>query len=56
MTNLVLALVQQLNILVMDVKDAFLTVPQRDLVIVEVPTWARSVALARTLRGHSEST
>ena len=39
---LVLALVQQLNILVMDVKHAFLTVPQRDLVIVEVPTWART--------------
>lgn len=39
---LVLALVQQLNILVMDVKDVFLTVPQRDLVIVEVPTWAQT--------------
>ena len=31
---LVLALVQQLSVLVMDVKDAFLTVPQRDLVIM----------------------
>ena len=30
---LVLALVQQLNVLVMDVKDAFLTVPQRDLTV-----------------------
>ena len=39
---LVLALVQQLCVLVMDVKDAFLTVPQRDLVIVEIPTWAKS--------------
>jgi len=26
----------------MDVKDVFLTVPQRDLVIVEVPTWAQT--------------
>ena len=39
---LVLALVQQLSVLVMDVKDAFLTVPQRDLVIIEIPTWAKS--------------
>ncbi len=39
---LALALVQQLNVLVMDVKDAFLTVPQRDLVVVEIPTWAKT--------------
>ncbi len=34
---LVLALVQHLSVLVIDVKDAFLTVPQRDLVIIEIP-------------------
>ena len=39
---LVLALVQQLSVLVIDVKDAFLTAPQRDLVIIEIPTWAKS--------------
>ena len=42
---LVLALVQQLSVLVMDVKDAFLTVPQRDLVIIEIPTWAKSESM-----------
>ena len=35
---LVLALVQQLSVLVMDVKDACLTVPQKDLVLVEIPS------------------
>ena len=39
---LVVALVQQLSIMIMDVKDAFLTVPQRDLVIVQIPAWART--------------
>ena len=39
---LVVALVQQLSILIMDVKDAFLTVPQRDLVIVQIPAWAQT--------------
>ena len=43
---LVLALVQQLNVLLMDVKDAFLTVPRRDLVIIEIPTWAKSNDMA----------
>ena len=43
---LVLALVQQLSVLVMDVKDALLTVPQRDLVIIEIPTWAKSNDMA----------
>ena len=37
---LVLALVQHLSVLAMDVKDAFLTVPQKDLVLVEIPNWA----------------
>ena len=39
---LVLALVQHLSVLVMDAKDAFLTVPQRDLVLIEIRTWAES--------------
>ena len=49
---LVLALVQQLSVLVMDVKDAFLTVPQRDLVIIEIPTWAKSNDMKAALRWH----
>ena len=28
-----------MSILVCDIKDAFLTIPQRELVIVEVPCW-----------------
>ena len=39
---LVLALVQQLSVLVVHVKDAFLTVPQKDLVLVEIPNWAKT--------------
>lgn len=40
---LVLALVQQLSgMLVTDVKDAFLTVPQRDFVLVGIPAWAKT--------------
>ena len=46
---LVLALVQNLSVIVMDVKDASLTVPQRDLVIIEIPTWAKSDDM--TIRG-----
>ena len=38
---LILCLVYQLSILVCDIKDAFLTVPQRELVIVEVPSWIK---------------
>ena len=38
---LILCLVHQLSILVCDIKDAFLTVPQRELVVVEVPEWIR---------------
>ena len=38
---LILRLVYQLSILVCDIKDAFLTVPQRELVIVEVPAWIK---------------
>ena len=34
---LILCLVYQLSILVCDIKDAFLTVPQGELVTVEVP-------------------
>ena len=39
---LILCLIHQLSILVCDIKDAFLTVPQRELVIVEVPSWIKS--------------
>jgi len=40
---LVLALVQQLSsMLVTDVQDAFLTVPQRDFVLVGIPAWAKT--------------
>ena len=38
---LILCLIHQLSILVCDIKDAFLTVPQRELVIVEVPSWIK---------------
>ena len=38
---LILCLVHQLSILVCDIKDAFLTVPQRELVVVEVPEWIK---------------
>ena len=40
---LTLALIYGLSILVVDIKDAFLCVPQRDLVIIEVPQWISSV-------------
>ena len=33
---------QQLSVLVMDVKDAFLTVPQINLNLVEIPSWAKA--------------
>ena len=39
---LVLRLIHQLAILVCDIKGAFLTVPQRELVIVEVPEWIKN--------------
>ena len=42
---LVLALVQQLSVLVMDVKDAFLTVPQKNLVLVEIPKRANGISV-----------
>ena len=38
---LILCLVYHLSILVCDIKDAFLTVPQREMVIVEVPAWTK---------------
>lgn len=38
---LILCLVHQVSILVCDIKDAFLTVPQRELVVVEVPSWIK---------------
>ena len=38
---LILCLIHQLSILVCDIKDAFLTVPQRELVVVEVPNWIK---------------
>ncbi len=38
---LILCLVYHLSFLVCDIKDAFLTVPQRELVFVEVPTWVK---------------
>lgn len=38
---LIFCLVHQLSILVCDIKDAFLTVPQRELVVVEVPSWIK---------------
>ena len=38
---LILCLIHQLSILVCDIKDAFLTVPQRELVLVEVPSWIK---------------
>ena len=49
---LVVALVQQLSILIMDVKDAFLTVPQRDLVIVQIPVWAQTDDMITKGIGH----
>ncbi len=39
---LVLALVQQLSVLVMGVKDAFLTVPQKDLFLFQIPSGAKT--------------
>ncbi len=36
---LTMALEFDLNLLVLDIKDAFLCVPQKDLVFIEVPTW-----------------
>ena len=45
---LTLALVYGLSILVMDIKDAFLCVPQRDLVIIEVPQWIPKVLPGET--------
>ena len=49
---LVVALVQQLSVLIMDVKDAFLTVPQRDLVIVQIPVWAQTDDMITKGIGH----
>ena len=40
---LTLALVYELSILVVDIEDAFLCVPQKDLVIIEVPQWISKV-------------
>ncbi len=59
---MILCLVYQLSILVCDIKDAFLTVPQRELVIVEVPDWiqepggeARFWKLCRCLPGQRKA-
>ena len=59
---IILCLVYQLSILVCDIKDAFLTVPQRELVIVEVPDWvqerggeARFWKLCRCLPGQRKA-
>ena len=40
---LTLALVYGLSVLVVDIKDAFLCVPQKDLVLIEVPKWIAEV-------------
>ena len=49
---LVFCLVHQLSILVCDIKDAFLTVPQRELVVVEVPGGPHFWKLGRCLPGQ----
>ncbi len=33
---------QQQSVLVIDVKDAFLTVPQKDFFLVKIPNWAKT--------------